>query len=72
MNIQLTPLQQQALDSTTDTPLCIVDPRTNTSYILVRATDYETIREILEDQRHQEAIHATALRNAAGRLIDNP
>jgi len=72
MSIQLTPQQQQALDSEKDTTPRVVDPRTNTSYILVRAADYESIREILEDERHQQAIHAMALRNATGRIDDNP
>ena len=72
MSIQLTPQQQQALDAEKDHPPRVVDPRTNTSYILVRAADYETIREILEDERRQQAIHATALRNAVGRIDDIP
>jgi hypothetical protein len=72
ISIRLTPQQQQALDLEKDTPPRVVDPRTNTSYILVRAADYESIREILEDERRQQAIHAMALRNAAGRIDDNP
>jgi hypothetical protein len=70
MSIQLTPQQQQALDTQEDGPPRVIDPRTNTSYILVREVDYESIRELLEDERHQHAIHAVALRNAAGRIDD--
>ena len=72
MSIQLTPQQQHALDTEKDSPPRIIDPRTNTSYILVREVDYESIRELLEDERRQQAIHAVALRNAAGRIDDNP
>jgi len=72
MSIQLTPQQQQALDSEKDLPPRIVDPRTNTSYILMPAVDYESIRELLEDERRQQAVHAVALRNAAGRIDDIP
>jgi hypothetical protein len=72
MSIQLTPQQQQDLDSEKDTPPRVVDPRTNTSYVLVRTADYETMRQILEDEQHQQAIHAIALRNAAGRIDDIP
>jgi len=72
MSIQLTPQQQQALDTQGDTPPRVIDPRTNTSYILVREVDYESIRELLEDERRQQAIHAVALRNAAGRIDDTP
>jgi hypothetical protein len=72
MSIQLTPQQQQALDNQENSPPRIVDPRTNTSYILVREVDYESIRELLEDERRQQAIHAVALRNAASRIDDTP
>ena len=72
MSIQLTPQQQQALDTQGDSPPRVIDPRTNTSYILVREADYESIRELLEDERRQQAIHAVALRNAAGRINDTP
>jgi len=30
--------------------------------------DYETVREILRDERQQKAIRTVALRNAAGRI----
>ena len=72
MSIQLTPQQQQALDSEQDNPPRVIDPRTNTSYILVREVDYQSMQEILEDERRQEAIHAVALSNAAGRINDTP
>jgi hypothetical protein len=72
VSIQLTPQQQHALDSQEDRPPRVIDPRTNTSYILVREVDYESIRELLEDERRQKAIHAVAVRNAAGRMNEAP
>ena len=72
MSIQLTPQQQQALDKQEDGPPRVIDPRTNTSYILVREVDYASMRELLEDERRQQDIHAVALRNAAGRIDDTP
>jgi hypothetical protein len=72
MSIQLTPQQQKVLDSQEDNPPRVIDPRTNTSYILLREADYESIRELLEKERRQQAIHAAALRNAAGRIDDAP
>ena len=72
MSIQLTPQQQQALDAQEDSPLRVIDPRTNTTYILVPEVDYEAVRELLEDERRQQAIHAVALRNAAGRMDEAP
>ena len=72
MSIQLTPQQQQALDLQKEVPPRVVDPRNNTAYILVREADYESIRELLEDERRQQSLHTVALRNAAGRIDDNP
>ena len=72
MSIQLTPQQQQALDTQEGGLPRVIDPRTNTTYILVPEVDYEAIRELLEDERRQQAIHAVALRNAAGRMNDVP
>ena len=72
MSIQLTLQQQQALDTQEVSPPRVIDPRTNTSYILVREVDYESVRELLEDERRQQAIHGVALRNAAGRMNEAP
>jgi hypothetical protein len=72
MSIELTPQQQQALDTQESAPPRIVDPRTHTTYVLVPEVDYEAIRELLEDERRQQATHAVALRNAAGRMDEAP
>ena len=72
MSIQLTPQQQKALDTQKDRPPRVVDPRNNTNYVLVPEADYEAIRELLEDERRQQAILAAAVRNAAGRIDDTP
>lgn len=72
MDIQLTPQQQQALDTQEDRPPRVIDPRTNTAYILVPEVDYEAVQELLEEERRQQAIHAIALRNAVGRMNETP
>jgi len=72
MDIQLTPQQQQALDTQKDRHPRVIDPRTNTAYILVPEVDYEAVRELLEEERRQQAIHAVALRNAMGRMNETP
>ena len=72
MSIQLTPQQQRALDIQEDGPPRVIDPRTNTTYILVREMDYEAAQELLDDERRQQAIHAVALRNAAVRVNEVP
>ena len=68
VTIQLTEQQQRALDSSEGTPPKVIDPRTNTVYVLIPTTEYEMIREILEDERSRAATRATALRNAVGRI----
>ena len=47
MSIELTPQQQQALDTKEESPPRLIDPRTNTTYILLPELDYESIRELL-------------------------
>ena len=72
MDIQLTPQQQQALDTQAEGPPRVIDPRTNVTYILVPETDYETMRKLLDDEHREQAIHAVALRNAMGRMNEEP
>jgi hypothetical protein len=72
MSIELTPQQQQALDTKEESPPRVIDPRTNTTYILVPEVDYEFMRELLQEEHRRQAIHAVALRNAAGRIDDIP
>ncbi len=67
MSIELTAQQQQVLDTGGEVPSRVIDPRTNASYYLVPAADYETVRELLDDERRQRAIRAAGLRNAAAR-----
>jgi hypothetical protein len=66
MYVELTEQQQQALDSQAEMPPRLIDPRSNAAYFLVAASDYEAIRELLDEARRQRAIHAVGLRNAAG------
>ena len=70
--IELTPEQQRVLDSHGKSLQRVVDPRTHISYVLVPEAEYEAMRELLEDARREQAIHAVALRNAADRLDEIP
>jgi hypothetical protein len=72
MIIQLSEPLQRALDTQPEEPLRVVDPRTNVTYVLLRAEEFETIREILEDERQQKKIRASGLRNAVGRMNEDP
>jgi hypothetical protein len=68
MAIQLTTQQQKDLDASGAMPPQVVDPRTNTAYVLIPAAEYDNIRDLVEDERRQKAIRKIGLRNAAGRM----
>jgi hypothetical protein len=72
MTIELTEQQQQALDSGHDVPPRVVDPRTNTTYFLLRAEEYESLRELVEDEREQQAVLAYSMKQAAAVARENP
>jgi len=72
MSIELTREQQEALDRQGYSPQRVVDPRTHTAYVLVPEDEYAMMRELLEDEQRDQAIHAVALRNAADRLDELP
>lgn len=72
MSIELTPEQQEALDHQGRGPQRVVDPRTHAAYVLVPENEYEAMRELLEDECREQAIHAMALRNAGDRLDEIP
>ena len=47
--IELNALLQQALDAHPDKPLHVVDPRTQETYVLVRAEEYQRLKTLLYD-----------------------
>jgi hypothetical protein len=70
MTIELTPSQSQTLASETNLPHRVVDRRQNTAYVLIPETEYEALREILDDERALREIRSIGLRNAAARADD--
>ena len=72
MNIELTQEQQKALDHHGRSPQRVVDPRTHTAYVLVPEDEYAMMRELLEDEQREQAIHVVSLRNAGDRLDELP
>jgi hypothetical protein len=68
MPIELTEQQQGLIDASGEVPTRVVDPRTSETYVLIPARDYEAVREILDDERRQQAIRKVAMRNAVGRM----
>jgi len=72
MTIELTDHQLRAIDTLGGTIPRVIDPRTSESYVLIPEADYHAIREALEDDRRQRAIRAVGLRNAIGRMAEEP
>ena len=72
MAIRLTEQQWHALDATDAEPPEVIDPRTNAAYVLIPLTEYEAVREIIDDERRQRAIRAVGLRNAERRVDEVP
>jgi len=72
MAIRLTEQQQRLLDSTEAQPPQVVDPRTNVAYVLIPLTEYEVLREVVEDEKQQKDIRTVALRNAGRRMVEAP
>jgi hypothetical protein len=72
MTIDLTEPQQKALDAGGATPPRIRDPRTKAEYVLVPSADFDSLQELLDDDRRQRAIRKIASRNAANRAGDGP
>ena len=72
MPIRLTEQQQHALDAADAEPPQVIDPRTDQAYALIPLTEYEAVREIVEDEKRQKAIRAFALRNAGRRADEAP
>ncbi len=69
--VPLTEQQQQALDAVPALPR-LIDPRTNAAYVLVPESEYESVREALEDDRRHRVIRRVGLRNAVGRMAEDP
>lgn len=72
MSIELTREQQDALEQDGRSPQRVVDPRTHTAYVLVPENEYAMLRELLEDEKREQAIHSVGLRNAGNRLDEIP
>jgi hypothetical protein len=71
MSVELTPQQQQALDGARGQPVSLIDPRTKATYVLVPTQEYESVREVLEDEKVQRGVRRRALRNAIGHVLES-
>jgi hypothetical protein len=59
--------QQNALDAQPDIPLRIVDPRTNTTYVLLPLQRYEKIKALFEEDPMSDAEKRLQLAESARR-----
>ena len=71
-DLVLTESLQKALAEHPGEPLRVVDPVTKQTYVLLREADYESVRQLLAEESTRQAIHAAAMRNAMGRMHDEP
>ncbi len=62
----------RALDSEADRLPRVIDPRRKVAYVLLTETEYDTVRQVLDDERDQLAIRRAALHNAVGRMEELP
>jgi hypothetical protein len=67
MSIILSQEQQQAIDESQEHLLRLTDPRTSAAYVLLPADQYESVREVLDDERLQRSIRRVAAHNAVVR-----
>jgi Fe2+ or Zn2+ uptake regulation protein len=72
MSINLSQEQQQAIDQAPEHLLRVTDPRTSIAYVLMPAEQYQSIRDVLEDERLQRSIRRVAACNAAARAGEEP
>ena len=66
--VELTEIQQQAVDANPEARL--FDPRTNKTYVLISAEDYEQIRRLLTDDDGPDMRQVAALVERAMRDDD--
>ena len=72
MLIPLSEQEQEAIDAAGWQPPHLVDPRSQTEYVLISIRDYEIVRDILEEESRQRIIHKIGLKNAAKRMNEEP
>jgi PHD/YefM family antitoxin component YafN of YafNO toxin-antitoxin module len=70
MSIDLTEEQRQAVMN--GEPVRLPVPEVGGDIVLLRAEEYESIEELLEDERQQKAFREAGLRSAMRWMKDNP
>jgi hypothetical protein len=72
VRLELTTEQQHGLDSRSNQPAHLIDPRDQAEYVLIPVDQYDRVREFIEEDRVRKALTQVATRNAAGRMNDAP
>ena len=72
MTLTMTAEQQQAINTKPGQRTRLLDPLTNSMYVLVPEAEFEAIEEIVEDELRQRTIHAIGLKNAIRRMSEEP
>ncbi len=66
----LTPELKQAIEQAGDSPVRLMDPQTQRSYVLVSAEVFDRLLDE-DDRREQEAFRRVAKKNAKARLMED-
>ncbi len=72
MIIKVSEEQGKALESEAEVPLRVVDPRTNRTYVLVAAEQYERMKALLEEELDIRAAYPLMDAIAAKEGWDDP
>ena len=72
MSIQLSEEQGRALDAEPESPPRVVDPRTNRTYVLLEAEQYERMKALLEEELDIRAAYPLMDAVAAKEGWDDP
>jgi hypothetical protein len=68
--IELTEQQRQAVKNGEAVRVAV--PEIGEDVVLLRATDYDSIRDLIEDQREQRAVLRYSMKQAAKTARENP
>lgn len=68
--IQLTPDQRQAV--TNGDPVRIVEPELGQEVVIVRGDLFESIKDLLQEEKNRQIIAKIGMRNAIGRMEERP
>jgi hypothetical protein len=68
----ITPELRRAIEESGDRPTRLVDPETNSSYVLIRSEEFERLRSLLAEDGEASALHPLVDRVFGAEGWDDP